>query len=100
MVAIPPLFHAATRETRLEVIHPQPTARALRTTSLLVLKANHRRLGTGSYSDPVTLATSKYNPAFSQCEVIYLPYFQKYFQMADHCVACGKLAPIAFTFMP
>ncbi len=42
--------------------------------------------GTGSYYDPETFATSKSNLNFARCEIVYIPYFRKYFQYSDLCV--------------
>jgi len=42
--------------------------------------------GDGSYAHPETFATAMTNTNFKQCEIVYLPYFQKYFQYMDHCV--------------
>ena len=43
--------------------------------------------GDGSYSNPETFATAMTNTNFKQCEIVYIPYFQKYFQYMDHCEA-------------
>ena len=48
-------------------------------------------LGTGSYSDPESFATAASNSDFQNCDIVYIPYFRKYFQYHDHCVKCGTL---------
>ena len=44
--------------------------------------------GTGTFDDPLTFASS--SSIFSQCEVIYFPYIQKYLRFEDDCTACDK----------
>lgn len=44
--------------------------------------------GDGTYSNPETFATSKSNPTFTRCEIIYIPYLHKYLQYTDLCVQC------------
>lgn len=43
--------------------------------------------GDGSFANPETFATAMTNTNFKQCEIVYIPYFQKYFQYMDHCEA-------------
>lgn len=43
--------------------------------------------GDGTFANPETFATAMTTASFKQCEVIYIPYFQKYFQYMDHCQA-------------
>jgi hypothetical protein len=46
--------------------------------------------GTGTYEDPLTMAgATKY---FSQCEVVYSPYLQKYLRYEDTCTGCEDSA--------
>ncbi|KAL2065224.1 hypothetical protein VTL71DRAFT_2893 [Oculimacula yallundae] len=42
--------------------------------------------GTGSFSDPVTMASAK--GEFSQCEIVYVPYLKKYVRYEDYCQQC------------
>ncbi|KAF7587807.1 hypothetical protein BBP40_006688 [Aspergillus hancockii] len=42
--------------------------------------------GTGTYDDPLTFATAP--GEFAKCEVIYLPYLQKYLRFEDECEQC------------
>lgn len=44
--------------------------------------------GVGSYEDPALFATAKSNTAFAECDIIYIPYFKKYFQFGDICAQC------------
>ncbi|KAL2045940.1 hypothetical protein ABVK25_011917 [Lepraria finkii] len=44
--------------------------------------------GSGTYEDPETFATALTNTNFKECEIIYLPYLQKYFRYNDHCQQC------------
>ncbi|KAL2056551.1 hypothetical protein ABVK25_002945 [Lepraria finkii] len=44
--------------------------------------------GSGTYEDPETFATALTNTHFKECEIIYLPYLQKYFRYNDHCLQC------------
>jgi hypothetical protein len=44
--------------------------------------------GSGTFNDPVTFASA--TGEFSQCEVIYVPYLEKYARMEDDCQQCGK----------
>ncbi|MCJ1275899.1 hypothetical protein MMC21_003704 [Puttea exsequens] len=46
--------------------------------------------GDGSYANPETFATAQSNTDFANCDIIYIPYFKKYFQYHDHCVACDE----------
>ncbi|KAF5862580.1 hypothetical protein ETB97_011484 [Aspergillus alliaceus] len=42
--------------------------------------------GTGTYSDPLTFATAP--GEFAKCDIIYLPYLQKYLRFEDECEQC------------
>jgi len=42
--------------------------------------------GTGTYDDPVTFASAP--SEFTQCEIIFDPYLQKYLRFEDSCAAC------------
>ncbi|CAM6116143.1 unnamed protein product [Calypogeia fissa] len=42
--------------------------------------------GTGTYSDPLTMATAA--GEYSTCEVVYLPYLEKYLTYEDECSQC------------
>ncbi len=84
MEGTPLLFHAALTGAWLEV-RSGPTIR-----SSLASRGADTGKGTGSYSNPETFATAQSNPDFTNCEIVYIPYLQKYFQYADHCVKCGK----------
>ncbi|KAE8373939.1 hypothetical protein BDV26DRAFT_270983 [Aspergillus bertholletiae] len=42
--------------------------------------------GTGTYDDPLTFATAP--GEFSKCEVIYVPYLEKYLRFEDTCEEC------------
>lgn len=53
------------------------------------LMATNGDQGDGSYSNPETFATAQSNTDFKNCDVVYIPYFRKYFQYLDHCVQCG-----------
>lgn len=44
--------------------------------------------GTGSYDDPLTFATAP--GEYDECEIIYLPYLQKYLRFDDTCAQCSK----------
>lgn len=44
--------------------------------------------GTGSYLDPLSFASAKYE--FDKCEIIYLPYLKKYLRFDDFCATCGE----------
>ena len=46
--------------------------------------------GIGSFSNPETFATAQSNPNFKNCDIVYIPYFRKYFQYNDHCVQCDQ----------
>ena len=48
-------------------------------------------IGTGTYDDPLTFASDPNE--YDQCEIIYLPYLQKYLRMEDECTQCST-----FTF--
>ena len=48
--------------------------------------------GTGTYDDPLTMATA--SGEFSQCEIVYLPYLEKYVRYEDECTQCGKPIPL------
>jgi hypothetical protein len=42
--------------------------------------------GSGSYDDPVTFASAR--SEFSECEIVYDPYLQKYLRFEDDCAQC------------
>jgi hypothetical protein len=42
--------------------------------------------GTGTASDPITFASA--DGEFDNCELIYIPLFQKYFYKGDSCAQC------------
>ena len=44
--------------------------------------------GTGTYSDPLTMASAP--GEYSQCEIVYVPYLKKYARLEDYCAQCGK----------
>jgi hypothetical protein len=44
--------------------------------------------GSGTFNDPVTFASA--TAEFNQCEVIYVPYLEKYARMEDDCQQCGE----------
>lgn len=44
--------------------------------------------GTGTYADPITLATSRDELPAGTC--VYYPYLRRYFVMEDDCVACDQ----------
>lgn len=44
--------------------------------------------GTGSYDDPLSFATAP--GEYNKCEIIYLPYLQKYLRFDDTCAQCSK----------
>lgn len=44
--------------------------------------------GTGTYADPVTFATSV--KELPWCEIIYVPYMQRYFIHEDECSECDR----------
>ena len=48
-----------------------------------------RPLGDGSYASPALFATAENNPNFKKCEIVYIPYFKKYFQYGDICEQCA-----------
>jgi hypothetical protein len=43
-------------------------------------------VGTGTASDPITFATA--DGEFNNCELVYIPFFQKYFYKGDSCSQC------------
>ncbi|MDI1492529.1 MAG: hypothetical protein OHK93_003743 [Ramalina farinacea] len=45
-------------------------------------------LGDGSFAKPYSAALSDTATAFSKCETVYIPYFQKYFKFVDICAQC------------
>lgn len=47
-------------------------------------------LGDGSFAKPYSAALSDTATAFSKCETVYIPYFQKYFKFVDICAQCRK----------
>lgn len=42
--------------------------------------------GTGTASDPITFATA--DGEFDECELVYIPLYQKYFYKGDSCAQC------------
>jgi len=44
--------------------------------------------GSGTYTDPVTFASAP--GEFDKCEIIYLPYLEKYSRMEDTCTQCSR----------
>lgn len=44
--------------------------------------------GTGTYDDPVTMATAQ--GEFKRCEILYVPYLHKYVRYEDFCQQCSK----------
>ncbi|KAE9370822.1 hypothetical protein N431DRAFT_492846 [Stipitochalara longipes BDJ] len=42
--------------------------------------------GTGTYDDPLTMASA--SGEFSQCEIVYVPYLEKYVRYEDYCQEC------------
>ena len=52
--------------------------------------------GSGSYDDPFTLATAAGSSLLKECELIYVPYYKKYYRFQDHCSGCGKFDAFAF----
>ncbi|KAH8433831.1 uncharacterized protein LDX57_011466 [Aspergillus melleus] len=44
--------------------------------------------GIGTYDDPLTFATG--TGEFEECEIIYVPYLQKYLRNEDFCATCDK----------
>ena len=50
----------------------------------------NKQPGSGTYSDPETFATAMDNTNFKECEIVYIPYLQKYFRYNDHCEQCSK----------
>ncbi|MDI1487983.1 MAG: hypothetical protein OHK93_007257 [Ramalina farinacea] len=45
--------------------------------------------GDGSYDNPGLFATAVDNKQFTVCEIVYIPYFKKYFQYGDKCEQCN-----------
>ena len=69
------------------------TAGGIFSRSSLVLRSvryTKKRPGSGTYSDPETFATAMDNTNFKECEIVYIPYLQKYFRYNDHCEQCSK----------
>lgn len=46
--------------------------------------------GTGSYDDPISLATATNNNNLPQCGIVYVPQLRKYFRNEDDCEQCSK----------
>lgn len=46
--------------------------------------------GAGTYDNPFTLATMEGSTLLTECELVYVPYFKKYYRFQDHCTGCGK----------
>ena len=44
--------------------------------------------GTGTYDDPITFATDVHELPW--CEIIYVPYMERYFIHADECSECDR----------
>ncbi|KAI0019109.1 hypothetical protein F4780DRAFT_793761 [Xylariomycetidae sp. FL0641] len=44
--------------------------------------------GTGTFSDPLTFATS--SDEYGVCSIVYSPYLKKYLRMEDDCVQCDE----------
>lgn len=44
--------------------------------------------GVGTYDDPLTFASG--SGEFEECEIIYVPYLQKYLRHEDYCEGCDK----------
>lgn len=42
--------------------------------------------GTGTYADPLTMASAA--GEYTQCEIVYLPYLEKYLRYEDYCQEC------------
>lgn len=42
--------------------------------------------GTGTFSDPLTMASAE--GQFEECEIVYVPYLQKYVRYEDFCQQC------------
>lgn len=53
-----------------------------------ILRDANRPPGTGTYDDPVTIATAP--GELNQCEIVYLPFLTKYGRVEDYCAQCGK----------
>ena len=45
--------------------------------------------GAGTYDDPLTMASAA--GEWTQCEIIYVPYLEKYVIYEDYCAQCSKL---------
>ena len=56
----------------------------------LGVRYTDKQSGSGTYSDPETFATAMDNTNFKECEIVYIPYLQKYFRYNDHCEQCSK----------
>lgn len=46
-------------------------------------------VGNGTYGDPVTFSAAA-SGDFQDCEIIYLPYIQKYARYEKDCDQCSK----------
>ncbi|KAH9886777.1 hypothetical protein F4778DRAFT_786497 [Xylariomycetidae sp. FL2044] len=47
--------------------------------------------GTGTYEDPLTFASTAGH--YSECEIIYSPYLEKYLILQDTCAGCSGSKP-------
>lgn len=45
--------------------------------------------GSGTYDDPITIATAE--SELSVCETVYIPLLKKYGRHEDDCTQCGKI---------
>ncbi|MDI1486200.1 MAG: hypothetical protein OHK93_005426 [Ramalina farinacea] len=45
--------------------------------------------GTGSYDDPISLATATNNKNLPKCGIVYIPQLRKYFRNEDDCEQCN-----------
>lgn len=53
-------------------------------------KAN--KTGNGTYNNPLTAASAAPGE-FNECEMLYLPYLQKYVIIEDTCAQCSTFLP-------
>lgn len=53
-----------------------------------MLTKGYQLSGSGTYSDPVTIATAP--GELNQCEIIYIPLLTKYGRVEDSCAQCSK----------
>lgn len=49
---------------------------------------NYKAGGSGTYDDPVTIATAP--GELNNCEIVYLPFLTKYGRFEDTCEQCSK----------